>query len=112
MAGLAPAIHVATCIASSNLTRRRAPSDASVARLLSLLATLPGPVFVHCKYGADRTGTIIACYRLRHDHWTSTAALQEANRYGMSGLERGMRRYVLDFAKSANAKTNQLPPKL
>ena len=76
----------------------RAPSDASVARLLSLLATLPGPVFVHCKYGADRTGTIIACYRIRHDGWTAARALAEARHYGMSPWEFGMRHYVLSLA--------------
>jgi len=85
------------------------PTDAQVSQILSVIEHSPGPVFVHCKHGCDRTGTIIACYRLEHDHWTSDAALQEAGTYGLSRLERGMRQYVLDFAKAMELKTN-LPP--
>ena len=37
------------------------PSDAQVAKLLTLIEALPGPVFIHCQHGCDRTGTIVAC---------------------------------------------------
>jgi len=88
------------------------PADADVLKILSIIETSSGPVFVHCEHGCDRTGTIIACYRMRHDHWTGEAALEEANKYGMSHLERGMRAYVREFAKALNAKTsnNNLKP--
>ena len=75
------------------------PTDEQVTNVLFLIESLPGPVFVHCEHGCDRTGTIIACYRIRHDHWTGDAALAEAKRYGMSGLEWGMRKFVTDFEK-------------
>lgn len=76
------------------------PADAAVKQLLMLIND-PAlqPVFVHCKRGADRTGTIIACYRLQHDHWPPQAALAEAKHYGMSWLQRGMKNYVKDFAR-------------
>lgn len=77
------------------------PADEQVRKVLALIANGPGPVFVHCEHGCDRTGTIIACYRLQHDRWSSEAALEEAARYGLSKLERGMKRYILDFAKAA-----------
>jgi protein tyrosine/serine phosphatase len=48
-----------------------APTDAEVAQVLSLLEASPPPVFVHCEHGADRTGAIVACYRLSHDGWTA-----------------------------------------
>jgi len=54
-------------------------------------------VFVHCKRGADRTGTIIGCYRIAHEGWTADRALSEAKQYGMSWLERGMREYISDY---------------
>jgi protein tyrosine/serine phosphatase len=66
-----------------------------------LIETLPPPVFIHCKHGCDRTGTIIACYRIEHDHWSSQAALAEARRYGMSKLARGMRRFIIRFASGS-----------
>ena len=76
------------------------PTDEQVRQVLRLIETLPGPVFIHCKHGCDRTGTIIACYRIQHDQWSSANALKEAARYGISWFERGMRNYVLSFGKA------------
>jgi tyrosine-protein phosphatase SIW14 len=73
------------------------PTHSQVATLLALIENLPAPVFVHCAHGCDRTGTIIACYRIRSDHWPHAAALEEARKYGLSRLERGMIDYVRDF---------------
>lgn len=80
------------------------PSDRDITRILSAIETAPGPVFVHCEHGCDRTGTVIACYRIKHDGWDARAAFQEANHYGMSDLERGMRSYVADFARQSEKK--------
>ncbi len=81
------------------------PDDTSVQRVLGLLADPQlQPVFVHCKRGADRTGTIIACYRMQHDHWPPQAALAEAKHYGMSWLQRGMKNYVKEFARHNDAR--------
>jgi tyrosine-protein phosphatase SIW14 len=76
------------------------PRDEDIRKILELIEGSPAPVFVHCEHGCDRTGTIIACYRIRHEKWSSSAALEEAQRYGMSPLERGMKRFVEDFSRS------------
>jgi len=74
------------------------PSDEQVARVMAILDSEENwPVFVHCKRGADRTGTIIGCYRIAHEGWTADRALSEAKQYGMSWLERGMREYISDY---------------
>ncbi len=54
-------------------------------------------VFVHCRRGKDRTGTMIACYRVQHDGWNNAKALEEAKEYGMSRTERSMRSFILHF---------------
>jgi protein-tyrosine phosphatase len=51
-------------------------------------------VFVHCRRGADRTGTVVACYRIGHDRWDGGKAIAEAKADGMSVFQVAMRRYV------------------
>jgi len=80
------------------------PTPEQVAKALAMIETLPSPVFVHCEHGCDRTGTIIACYRIRRDQWSGKLALQEARKYGLSKLARGMRKYILDFGKASTRR--------
>jgi protein tyrosine/serine phosphatase len=77
------------------------PSEEQVRMVLAAIESLPGPVFIHCQHGCDRTGTIVACYRIKHDGWSSEKALAEARQYGLSKLEVGMKHFVLDFGKAA-----------
>ena len=79
-----------------------APPDEQVKTVLGLIDTLPSPVFIHCVHGCDRTGTMVACYRISHDRWSNEAALAEAKRYGLSSLERGMKKYILEFGKTSD----------
>ena len=74
------------------------PSNDKVVKVLALLEdTSTGPVFVHCKRGADRTGAVIACYRMEHDRWKNQQALSEAKSLGMSFFERAIQSYVREF---------------
>ena len=74
-----------------------APTSTEVEQVLALVESSLTPVFVHCEHGADRTGTIVACYRIRHDGWTPERALQEAKQYGLSDWEFGMKQFVREF---------------
>lgn len=80
------------------------PTPAQVATLMALIENLPAPVFIHCEHGCDRTGTIIACYRIRSDRWSNEAALAEARKHGLSRLERGMINCVREYGKSKPKK--------
>ena len=75
-----------------------APPQASVDKVMALFNdTSIGPVFIHCKRGADRTGTLVACYRVAHDGWTNTKALSEATADGMSWVEVAMQHSVMQY---------------
>jgi len=74
------------------------PSDRSIAKVLAVLEdTSTGPVFVHCHRGADRTGGVIACYRIEHDHWANDKALHEARSMGMSWYQLAIQSYVRNY---------------
>ena len=74
------------------------PKDKDVQLVLDIINTTDNqPIFVHCRHGEDRTGTIIACYRISHDGWTAAAATEEAAQHGMSWTQVGMKRYIDKF---------------
>jgi tyrosine-protein phosphatase SIW14 len=73
------------------------PKTMQIREVLKTIERCPFPVFVHCEHGCDRTGTIIACYRIQHDRWSSARALEEAKRFGLSKLEWSMRKFILQF---------------
>ena len=81
-----------------------APTPAQVRSvLLLMLDHPPGSLFVHCRRGKDRTGTVVACYRIQHDGWKNQAAIKEADRFGMSRAELGMRSFILHFSPATLA---------
>ncbi len=55
------------------------------------------PVFVHCKRGSDRTGTVIAVYRIGHDGWDAKRASDEAKTFGIGWWEFGMKDFINDY---------------
>ncbi len=89
------------------LKGRGRPTDADVEKILSVINT-PGnqPIFLHCKRGKDRTGTIVACYRISHDAWTGDQALAEAKRLRLGWSELGMKRYIRDFSRKQSQRSS------
>lgn len=73
-----------------------APTDTAIARILSLFGS-KDPVFVHCRLGKDRTGTVVACYRVAHDGWPNAKAFHEARDLGIHWFEMPMKRYIMRF---------------
>jgi tyrosine-protein phosphatase SIW14 len=78
-----------------------APTLEQMSKVLGVLEKSDSwPVFIHCRRGADRTGTVLACYRISHDHWENQKALEEAKTYGLSVFERAMRGFIEHFQPS------------
>lgn len=63
------------------------PKDDTFARFLKVLLDNPGKkVFVHCRYGDDRTGMMIASYRMAMQGWTAEDARKEMEQFGFHHL--------------------------
>jgi uncharacterized protein (TIGR01244 family) len=74
------------------------PNSGDVAKALAVLEdSKAGPVFVHCRRGADRTGAVLACYRISHDHWDNQRALAEAKSFGMAWIQKSIQHYVMAY---------------
>jgi protein tyrosine/serine phosphatase len=44
---------------------------------LKIIKNSTSPVLVHCKHGADRTGVVVASYRIAFEGWTKEKAIEE-----------------------------------
>lgn len=89
------------------------PTKDQITRALAVLNDpQAGPVFIHCRRGADRTGAIVACYRISHDNWGNQQALAEARGYGMSVFQVQIKSFVARYQPyGAPAQVaGQLPP--
>ena len=83
------------------------PGDAQVAQFLKLFDEKNQKIFVHCRYGEDRTGVMVAAYRIAEQKWSADEALREMNSFGFHyHLYRGMRAYVLKFPESYSSQAS------
>jgi protein tyrosine phosphatase (PTP) superfamily phosphohydrolase (DUF442 family) len=58
------------------------------------------PVYVHCKLGEDRTGVVIAAYRMRIDGWSLSEAEAEMQSFGFNDVWIHLKKFVREYAKS------------
>ena len=75
-------------------------SEDEIVKVLKAVQAAPKPVLVHCQMGSDRTGVVIAMYRVVFQGWTKKDALAELEDGGF-----GFHRYYLNipaFVKSAD----------
>jgi len=77
------------------------PEDEDVAKFMRI-ATNPAyqPVFVHCQYGADRTGMMVAAYRIYVQGWTNYDAGKELKKYGFHGIWKDIKNYIEHYEKA------------
>ena len=71
------------------------PTDAQVRTFLGAATDSTGrPVYVHCHHGRDRTGVMVAVYRVKVSGWTPEAAVKEAEDRGLRPQYKAYRRYI------------------
>jgi tyrosine-protein phosphatase SIW14 len=87
------------------------PTDEQVAQFLSLLHDNPGQkIFVHCRFGEDRTSVFIAAYRIAAERWPAEQAIKEMYFFGFNGLwHPSMKSFVQDFPSRLNSVPGLAP---
>jgi protein tyrosine/serine phosphatase len=88
--------------------------DEDVIRFLRI-ATDPArqPLLVHCRRGADRTGVMVAIYRVVVEGWTKADAIDEMTRggYGFRPVWQNLVRYVEELdVEAIRAQVVTKPP--
>jgi len=63
------------------------PSNEQVAQFLSLFrGDRKEKIFVHCRFGDDRTGVFVATYRMAYEGWPASQAMNEMYFFGFNGF--------------------------
>ena len=75
------------------------PANDQVAAFLALFRNNPKErIFVHCRFGDDRTGVFIATYRMAYDGWPAQQAMNEMYFFGFNGFwHPSMKSFIRDF---------------
>lgn len=79
--------------------------DSDILQILEIIQNPENqPVFIHCKRGADRTGTVVAVYRMIYENWTAKEANHEAKKLGLGWWQIWMKDYIKDYYKCIEKK--------
>ena len=81
------------------------PTDEQVAQFLSLFRSGPSQkIFVHCRFGDDRTGVFVATYRMALEKWPAEQAMKEMYFFGFNGFwHPAMKSFIRDFPSRLNS---------
>ena len=55
--------------------------NSDVAKFLAIVKTQPKPIYVHCRSGQNRTGVMVAAYRVLLEGWSRKDAKDEMGKY-------------------------------
>ncbi len=85
----------------------RRPSVRQLIQSQELLARMPRPLFLHCRHGSDRTGIVVAAYRIQNYGWSVDRAFDEMLEYGHNAtFLRDWDKVLERFARQQNGGEN------
>src|SRR5438105_788442 len=74
------------------------PTNEQVAQFLALFRNRKEKIFVHCRFGDDRTGVFVASYRMAYEGWPAQQAINEMYFFGFNGFwHPSMKAFIRDF---------------
>ena len=68
-------------------------------KALRIIDKSDSPVLVHCLHGSDRTGAVVAAYRMVFQHWSKEKAIEEMERGGF-GFHYQLFQNIPDFLRN------------
>ena len=74
-------------------------TEPSVPDILTAVAFVKPGTFIHCKHGEDRTGLVVAAWRLSQG-WTKAAAYEEMKAHGFHGILFGLDKAWADLTEN------------
>lgn len=82
------------------------PSKKDISKIIELLSSAKGkPIFIHCRYGEDRTGLSVGIYRVRQDGWTKEKAYQEMLDWGFKPALLGLSHFFWEHAEDSQVSS-------
>lgn len=87
------------------------PTDEQVAQFLALFREdQHQKVFVHCRFGDDRTGVFVAAYRMAVDKWSPEQAMGEMYFFGFNGFwHPSMKKFIREFPSHLRSSSALAP---
>ena len=74
-----------------------APKATDMEKIMAIIKSAPGVVYLHCQHGCDRTGTAAACYQIRFNGMSNADALADAKTHSISAWLGGMKSFIKHF---------------
>ncbi|MDR2425101.1 MAG: tyrosine-protein phosphatase [Prevotellaceae bacterium] len=68
----------------------------AIVKALKIIANRKGAILIHCHHGSDRTGLIVAMYRLVFQNWSKKDAINEmlSDKFGFHKIYKNLVRYI------------------
>ncbi len=73
---------------------------AKVDRVVAVMADPANqPVFVHCRHGQDRTGIVVAAYRMKVEEWRLADAEAEMQAFGFNDIWVNFKKFIRRYGE-------------
>ena len=71
-------------------------NDYEIVRALKIIKNRKGAILIHCHHGSDRTGAIVAMYRIIFQNWSKEQAIEELKNdcFGFHGIYINIPKYI------------------
>jgi len=86
--------------------------DPAVVRMALSAMTDPAnqPVFIHCSRGTDRTGVVVAVYRMEVDGWSKAEAEAELEAFGFHEIWSQLKEFVRRYPEGRGEVREEIQP--